>query len=76
MEGQKHVCCAAPVPVVERLDTVGSEIVLSLQSCMTTDCFCEPPMLTSTGAWFNLGELPSGEHLVRVGAIVTSVSVP
>lgn len=77
VEGTEEICCEPPVPVVARLDTTGPGIALSLQSCADeTLCICSETTLVSTGAWFNLGELPSGEHIVRAGGAVTSIVVP
>lgn len=73
VSGAEALCCATPAPAV---DSTGigpmGEIVLSLASCVTADCFCEPPGEIPFEAWHSLGELSPGTHTV----VVTSTTGP
>lgn len=74
--GEEWTCCAVPTPVVERLDTTDGSIALTLMSCVTIDCDCEPTGPTGTSTWFSLGELRSGTHRIRLGGLSETVIVP
>lgn len=74
--GEEPTCCTPPTPVVERLDTTGPGIALRLMSCVTVDCGCLPDLPTSASAWFSLGELAPGTHVVRVGDLEQTITLP
>jgi len=78
--GAEHYCCAEPMPAVRELDVGARGTHLELRSCSLDPCDCacpdggcEPERFE---AWYPLGELASGEHVVTAGEHTVRVRVP
>jgi hypothetical protein len=73
--GDEVVCCTPPAPVIDSGVGPAGEIALSVMSANLVDCDCVGRP-TPYEAWFPLVSLPSGEHVVRAGALTATVVVP
>jgi hypothetical protein len=73
--GTELLCCAEPASVVTHRMAADRAIELSLASCALDPCECVGTP-RSYHAWHLLGELPSGEHVVRAGGFEQRFSVP
>lgn len=76
LDGEVETCCAEAEPVVEATRAADGAIELTMLSCHQDPCPCVPVNPTPGSAWLSLGELPSGEVVVRAGAREVVATIP
>lgn len=75
--GEQSLCCSPELLLaIRRVPIDRRAIELELYTCVFEDCLCgiAPPPTVET-AWYDLGDLPSGEYTVRAGDLVRTLVV-